>query len=51
MPPRLRDYDLKDWSRLRPLTHALKTHRYRRVDARDPDGVARALEEIGQSLK
>ena len=33
MPPRLRDYDLKDWSRLRPLTHALKTRHYRRVDA------------------
>ena len=48
MPPRLRDYDLKDWSRLRPLTHALKTRRYRRVDAiyaREParDGNVGAL--------
>jgi hypothetical protein len=48
MPPRLRDYDLKAWSRLRPLTHALKTRRYRRVDAayaREParDGSVGAL--------
>ncbi|HEY2737427.1 MAG TPA: acyltransferase family protein [Thermoanaerobaculia bacterium] len=29
----------------------LPAERYRRVDAGDPDGVAQALEEIGQSLK
>ena len=32
MPPRLIDYDLNDWLHARPVTHALKTRRYRAVD-------------------
>lgn len=33
MPPRLHEYKSADWVRLRPLTHWLKTRRYRSVDA------------------
>ena len=32
MPKALSDYTLEDWLRLRPLTHRLKTARYRRID-------------------
>jgi hypothetical protein len=32
MPPRLSDYTSADWLRLRPVTHRLKTARYRRTD-------------------
>jgi hypothetical protein len=33
MPKPLSEYGLRDWSRLRPLLHALKTRRYRAVTA------------------
>ena|SRR5579871_4433320 len=32
MPPRLVDYGMVDWLRLRPLLHRLKTRRYRAID-------------------
>lgn len=32
MPPRLSDYSLNDWLHARPLTHAMKTRRYRATD-------------------
>lgn len=32
MPPRLTDYSLNDWLHARPLTHAMKTRRYRSTD-------------------
>lgn len=32
MPPRLTDYDWNDWLHARPLTHAMKTRRYRKKD-------------------
>lgn len=32
MPRPLAEYDLADWSRLRPLTHTLKSWRYRLID-------------------
>lgn len=32
MPPRLTEYDWNDWLHARPLTHALKTRRYRAID-------------------
>lgn len=32
MPPRLTDYGAYDWLRLRPVTQALKTRRYRAID-------------------
>ncbi|MFD2181093.1 hypothetical protein [Rhodoplanes azumiensis] len=33
MPRPLSDYSLREWGRLRPLLHAVKTRRYRLVDA------------------
>jgi hypothetical protein len=32
MPKRIREYTAADWQRFHPLTHALKTSRYRRID-------------------
>jgi hypothetical protein len=54
MPPRLSDYELNDWLHARPLTHALKTRRYRATDraysqtpARiaPPDGLVASLRD------
>lgn len=33
MPPRITDYGLNDWLHARPLTHAIKTRRYRAIDS------------------
>ena len=52
MPKPLREYTWADWRRLRPLSHALKTARYRRIDRRyrglpalvgDPAAIARSI--------
>ncbi|CDX57180.1 conserved hypothetical protein [Mesorhizobium plurifarium] len=34
MPKALREYDWRQWLRLQPLLHAIKTARYRRIDQR-----------------
>jgi len=34
MPKNLSEYRFNDWLQLRPLTHAIKTHRYREIDQR-----------------
>jgi hypothetical protein len=41
MPPRLSDYSLNDWLHARPLTHAMKTRRYRATDRAFTDMPAR----------
>ncbi len=57
MPKSVSEYTLADWRRLRPITHALKTRRYRLVDRRymrqparsgDTAAVSRAL--VGQNV-
>src|SRR5216110_2548021 len=42
MPRPLSEYDFRDWCRLRPLTHGLKTLRYRATDAAHSRRRARA---------
>ncbi|TIU79609.1 MAG: hypothetical protein E5W03_19155, partial [Mesorhizobium sp.] len=34
MPKALREYNWRQWLRLQPLTHAVKTARYRKIDRR-----------------
>ena len=34
MPKALREYELRQWLRLQPLVHAIKTTRYRKIDGR-----------------
>lgn len=43
MPRTIRDYTLADWKRLRPVTHTLKSWRYRRINRL----YARRLERAG----
>ena len=53
MPPRLVDYQISDWLRLRPVTHGLKTLRYRQIDRKHRGKPARAgdLSEIVLQIK
>ena len=53
MPPRLAEYGFFDWLRMRPLTHRLKTLRYRQIDRMHREKPARvgALSEIVSQIK
>jgi hypothetical protein len=53
MPPRLLDYRLKDWIRIRPIVHRMKTMRYRAQDLRFRALPPRAgdLQQLGSRLK